>query len=306
VSEKRRKAGKSRVMNLSKNTILFFFVLGAMFVTLFPVYWIVTTGFKNPIDVLTYPPSIVPFINFIPTLDNWRRDIIPQASPGTELALAAHGGTEIQYALLHSLIISSGATLFSVIIGSFAGYALARFQFKRWKNEDMAFFVLSQRFLPAAAIVIPYFIMFKNLGLLDTYPTMILVDGAMTLPFSVWMMREYFLEVPKEIEESALIDGCSIFATFRRIVLPLSMPGLVSTAVFCFIFAWNEFLMALFLTFSNANPITLTIAGMTHSGAPLWWDISALGTITVIPPIALALLVQRYIVRGLSLGAVKG
>jgi multiple sugar transport system permease protein len=286
--------------------ILFFVVLGAMFVAMFPIYWIVITGFKNPIDVLTFPPMFVPFANFIPTLDNWVRILVPRASPGTELALSAHGGTEIVEALTNSVIIALGSTLFSITIGSFAGYALARFEFKGWKNEDVAFFVLSQRFLPAAAVVVPYFIMFKTLGILDTYPTMILVDGAMTLPFSVWMMREYFFEVPREIEESGLVDGCSIFQSFIRIVIPLAMPGLVATAVFCFIFSWNEYILALFLTFSNANPITTTIAGLTHSGAALWWDISALGTITIIPPVILALAVQKYIVRGLSLGAVKG
>jgi len=285
--------------------ITYWILAVSAFAILFPVYWTITTSFKDPVDVFTYPPALIPYVQFKPTIDAWQRALI---APGAwwGLSLAAHGSGEVFHYLFNSAVVASLSSLLSVGLGSLAAYGLARFEFKRWKNRDIAFFVLSQRFLPPAVIVIPLFVLFKTLQMLDTYPALIIAHITMGLPFAVWIMREYFLETPKELEESAYIDGCSILQALRRIVIPIVAPGLISTIVLCFIFSWNEYLFALFLTQYNAMTIPALVAGATHSGAPLWWDIATMSTIAMIPPIIFALAVQKYIVRGLTFGAVKG
>jgi len=274
----------------------------ASLVVLFPIWWTVTTSFKMPRDIATWPPPYVPFLNFEPTLSAWESIF---GAPG-QLSGGGHAGSMIYRVVTNSLIIAVSSSALAITIGSLAAYSLARFEFRRWKNNDIAFWILSNRMFPPVAMVIPFFIFFKMLNMLDTLPAIILVHTAFSLPFVVWMMREFFLDMPKEIEESAMIDGCSVFGVLRRVVLPLAAPSLAAVAVFCFIFSWNELLFALFLTFNQAQTLPMLIAGETHTGSPLWWLISAVSTVAIIPPIVFAVLVQKYIVRGLTLGAVKG
>jgi multiple sugar transport system permease protein len=280
-------------------------LLIASFVALFPIYWMVTTSFKNPIDVSTFPPPYVPFLQFKPTLDAWN-SIMGKEMTVVTLATGGHPGAVMFKVVTNSLIIASCSAALCILIGSLAAYSLARFEFKRWKNNDIAFWILSNRMFPPVALVIPFFLMFRFAGMLDTLPAVILVHTAMNLPFVVWLTREFFLDMPREVEESAMIDGCSVFGVLRSIVLPLAAPALAAVAVFAFIFSWNELLFALFLTYSKAQTLPMFVAGETHSGAPLWWLISAVGTLAIIPPIIFAIIVQKYIIRGLTFGAVKG
>ena len=277
-------------------------LLVATFAVLFPIWWTVTTSFKNPKDISAWPPPYVPFLNFEPTLDAWKSIF---GGPG-QLSSGGHAGSMIYRVVTNSLIIAASSSALAITMGSLAAYSLARFEFKRWKNNDIAFWILSNRMFPAVALVIPFFLMFRFLNMLDTLPAVIIVHTAMNLPFVVWMMREFFLDMPREIEESAMIDGCSVFSVLRRIVLPLAAPSVAAVAVFCFIFSWNELLFALFLTYNQAQTLPMLVAGETHTGAPLWWLISAVSTIAIVPPILFAVLVQKYIIRGLTLGAVKG
>lgn len=287
------------------NSILFYVVLVILAaIMIFPLYWTFITAFKEPRDVITRPPKYIPFVDYQPSLYAWRElGLVPGS--GEEYRTTPHSAEEILKVTRNSALIAVGSTLLALVVGLPAAYSLARFRFRRWRNSDIGFFILSQRMLPPIVLVIPYFILFKNLRLLDTLPAVILAHSVAAVPFVVWIMREFFLEIPVELEESARIDGCSYFGAFWRVALPLSTPGMVAASVFIFIFSWNEFLLALTLTFNKARTIPVLLAGLTHGGAPLWWDLSAMLLIAIVPVIVFTILIQRYIISGLSLGALK-
>jgi multiple sugar transport system permease protein len=257
-----------------------------------PFYWAIVTSFKEPTVILT-KPSLIPWLQFKPTLVNWTSELGQRAS-------------EITRGLSNSVIISLGATLIATTLGTLAGYGLARFKFRRWQNKDMTMWFLSQRFLPPMVTVIPFFIVMKTLNLLDTRMSLILVNATFTLPFAVLMMRDSFKELPIELEESAWVDGASRFVSFLRIALPLAAPAVAAAAVICFAFSWNEFIFALILSLKNAQPITVVIAGVEHTQGIQFWFVATRLLIAILPPALLALTAQRYIVRGLTFGAVKG
>ena len=181
-----------------------------------------------------------------------------------------------------------------------------RFRFRRWTNRDITMWFLSQRFLPPVATVIPIFLMARETGLLDTPLALALVNATFTLPFAVLILRDVFRELPRELEEAALVDGASHLAVFRLIALPLAAPAIVAAGIICFAFSWNEFLFALNLTVKNAVPMTVIIAGSEHTKGVIFAEIATRILVAVVPPAIMAVLVQRYIVRGLTLGAVKG
>jgi multiple sugar transport system permease protein len=259
---------------------------------LFPFYWAIITSFKPPGVILT-KPSLIPFLQFKPTLFNWRNEFVSR-------------GPEITSAMLNSLIIASGASLIAISLGTLAGYGLARFRFYGWKNKDMTLWFLSQRFLPPMVTAIPFFILMKTFHLLDTRLALIMANATFTMPFAVLIMRDVFKELPIELEESAFVDGASRFTAFLRISLPLAAPALAVAAVLCFTFSWNEFLFALILTYKKAQPITVIIAGVEHTQGVQFWMVATRLLLAILPPTILVLTVQRYIVRGLTFGAVKG
>jgi multiple sugar transport system permease protein len=258
----------------------------------FPFYWAIVTSFKEPRVILSQV-SLIPWLQFTPTLGNWEAEF-------------SNRWPEISKALGNSLIIATGATVVAVGLGTLAGYGLARFRFQRWKNKDMTMWFLSQRFLPPMATVIPFFLVMKTIGLLDTQLALILTNGTFVMPFAVLILRDVFKDLPKEMEESAYVDGASAFTAFWYIALPLAAPAVAAAAVICFAFSWNEFLFALILTLKNAQPITIVIAGVEHTQGIQFWFVATRLLIAILPPALLALTAQRYIVRGLTFGAVKG
>ncbi len=274
------------------NFIVWIVIIIAMAWAFFPFYWAIITSFKPP-GVILSKPSLIPFLQFKPTLFNWKNEYIAR-------------GREITNALLNSLIISSGATLVAVFLGTLAGYGLARFRFYRWKNKDITLWFLSQRFLPPMATAIPFFLFMKTFNLLDTRWSLIMVNATFTLPFVVLIMRDVFKELPIELEESAWVDGASRFEAFLRISLPLAAPALAVSAVLCFAFSWNEFIFALILSYQKAQPVTVIIAGVEHTQGVQFWFVATRLLSAMLPPAILVLSVQRYIVRGLTFGAVKG
>lgn len=173
-------------------------------------------------------------------------------------------------------------------------------------NNDIAFWLISQRMLPPVAVVIPIYILFQRLGLLDTWTALIITYTAVNLPIVVWLMRDYFQTIPLELEENAAIDGASPFRIFWSIVLPLAVPGLVATFLFVLVFAWNEYLLALFLTIAKAQTLPITVAAQNATRGPQWWYMSPLILIMIIPVIVMAVLLERYMARGLLVGAIKG
>ena len=266
-------------------------------VCFFPVYWLIITSLKQPVAVFQ-GPKYFPWIDFQPTLDAW------------QYLLAGRVQGEVTRSWTNSAIMAPSSAALAVLIGSLAGYALTRFQYfvpgLKWRNDNIAFWIISQRMLPPVVIVLPFMIMYRVLGLTDTHHGMIMAYTVFNLPFAVWIMRDFFASLPRDLEESALIDGASRFTAFRLIVLPLSAPGLIATFLFCLMFSWNDYLFALMLTYSRATTMPMYVAAMgSQSYGPQWWYLSALSLMTIGPMIAIALLVERYITKGLIVGAIK-
>jgi multiple sugar transport system permease protein len=275
-----------------KDFLIWSVIIVATIWCFFPFYWAIITSLKQPGVILT-KPSLIPFVHFQPTLVNWQSEF-GQRWP------------EISRGLGNSFIIATGAATIAVSLGTLAGYGLARFRFRRWKNRDMALWFLSQRFLPPMVTVIPFFLVIKKLGLIDTHLALILANATFTLPFAVLIMRDVFREIPKELEESAYVDGASPFSSFWLIALPLAAPAIASAAVICFAFSWNEFLYGLIISYQASQPITVVIAGVEHTQGIQFSFVATRLLLAILPPTLLALTAQRYIVRGLTFGAVKG
>ena len=264
-------------------------------VVIVPLYWTVVTSFKNPIDV-SRGPKYLPGIDFTPTLDWWSYFFVSEWRSFSS-----------QY--FNSIFISIVSSVVCLAIGSLAAYALARFQYRlgKMRNNDIAFWFVSQRILPPVVVVIPLYVLYQFLHIHDTKFGLILAYATFNLPFVVWLMRDYFLGIPAELEESAYIDGCSKFEAFWRITLPLSSPGLVATFLFIIVFAWNEYLIANFLTQTlNSQTMPLLVTAQNAQRGPQWWSISVLTIVVIAPVSVLAYFLERYISRGLLVGAVKG
>ncbi|HSV30427.1 MAG TPA: carbohydrate ABC transporter permease [Atribacteraceae bacterium] len=288
------------VQSVAIYTVLFI----VSFFMIFPIYWTFTTAFKAPKDVLTSPPKFIPFVDFQPSLFALQElGLVSGADRGTRTT--PHSPDEIIRVIRNSIVIAVGSTLLSLLIGCLAAYGLVRFNYRRWNNQSISFFILSQRMMPPIVLVIPYFILFRHLNLLDTLLGVAIAHSIGSIPFVVWIMRGFFISIPRELEDSARIDGCSYLGAFLRVIIPLSIPGLVAASVFVFVFSWNELLFALTLSFRNARTIPVLLTGLTHGGAPLWWSLSAMLLISMLPVIVMTIFIQRYIVSGLTLGAIK-
>lgn len=265
------------------------FVLIAIVAALAPVYWMITISLKSEVDQFAVPPR---WFNFTPTLVHYK-DAFLSRSFG-------------QY-LLTSAIVAVMSTVFALVLGTLAAYALARFRLPHKLDTRLALWILSTRMFPPIVTAVPLFLMLRDLHLLNTKASLIIVYTAFNLPFVVWMMRGFFIEVPREMEEAARVDGDSRVGALWRVVLPLVVPGLAATAVFCLIMSWNEFLFALVLTQTDAAmTLPVGIAGRVTQYEIKWGVMSAAGVVAMMPILIFAMAVQRYLVRGLSLGAVKG
>lgn len=311
-------------------------------VVLFPLYWLFITAFKTPIDVNS-GPAYIPFVDFQPTLSNWhyiffdlRNDtfrpylntvVVSLTSTFFTLALgatAAYGLTRFVYkprlgtiaafigcAALAIVMITLGipwqaGIIISIVLFFLIWQTIARRFQHSLGNNDIAFWLISQRMLPPVAVVIPIYILFQRLSLLDTWAALIITYTAINLPIVVWLMRDYFQTIPLELEENAAIDGASPYRIFWSIVLPLAVPGLVATFLFVLVFAWNEYLLALFLTIAKAQTLPLTVAAQNATRGPQWWYMSVLILIMIVPVIAMAIALERYMTRGFLVGAIKG
>lgn len=262
---------------------------------LFPILWVLLMSFQTNADILRVPPS--PF--FSPTLDNYRALISGQ--------LTGAGSTlQIEYMenIWNSFVLSSCSVLLSLVLGVPAAYAFARYRFRL--GENIAFTLLSFRFAPPLLVLLPLLLYFQDLGLYDTYFGLIWVYQLITLPLILWIVRGYFEDVSPDIEHAYRIDGHSWLRSFLKIAVPLARPGIAAAALLAFIFAWNNFVFALILGSSDVQPVTVgALAFITASGIQ-YGQIAAGLVLSVIPTFALALVMQRYLVEGLSLGAVKG
>ncbi len=265
-------------------------IIAALWV-LFPFYWAAITSLKIPIDVFRL--AFIPWLQFHPTLANWSAEITSR-------------GSTIFHGLANSFLIGVGASAVALVLGTLAGYGLARFRYRGWRNRDISLYFLSQRFLPPAATILPFFFFAQRLGLLDTRLILIIANATFTMPFAVLLMRDAFQSIPVELEEAARVDGASSLTVLTRISLPLAAPTLVAAGIIAFAFTWNEFLFAFVLSYSRAVPMSVVIAGTQDVMGVQFWYVATRLLLAIIPPAVVVLIVQRYIVKGLTLGAVKG
>jgi len=251
---------------------------------LFPIFWMFLMSIKKRVDMFSIPPVWI----FAPTIRHYKTVLTNEMY--------------IRF-FMNSIGISICSMGISVFLGSLGGYSLARFKIPGGK--DIAFWILTTRMAPPAAVVLPIYLIMSRFHLLDTRIALIMVYTAINLSFVVWLMRGFFLEIPEELEEAALIDGSSRVGAFFRIILPLSTPGLVASAIFCIVLSWNEFLFALTLTGTQARTLPVTIAGLRTPAETEWGQISAMATFILLPILIFAWSAQRYLVRGLTFGAVR-
>ena len=286
---RRRTRGTSRVVRgrrFRPGAIARFVFIGLFILFLVaPFYWVAVTSIKPSDDMLNSPPVWFPThptgIHYSTALNHMRGWL----------------------GLKNSLIISSFVTILSVLIGSAAAYSMARF---RTGGKHLAFWVLSQRFLPPVAIILPIFLLFRSWHLYDTHIGLIIAYTFMTLPLTVWMMYAYFRQLPKSLEEAALVDGLSRWQTLWKIAVPLAAPGIVAAAVFAFIAVWTEFFFALILTSRHAFTLPTVFRAFLGFQGAQYGEACALATTSLVPSIVLGMLVQKHLVRGLTLGAVRG
>lgn len=273
-------AGKKRI---SKYVHGLFLLLVCIW-CLVPFLWMIMVSLRNKVDIIN-PVNLW----VTPTLENYRT-IIQQ--------------NNILMYFKNSFLIAIVSTFISLAIGGIAAYGFARFSWT--KREDRAFWVLSQRFLPPMAVVIPFFLMASLVGILDTPWVLIICYTTFNIPFTIWMMRGFFEDLPIELEEAAWVDGCSRLQAVRKIIIPLVTPGIVATAIFCVINSWNEFVFANFLTSIRAKTIPTSVMMYLSVSGVKWGEMAATGVLAVIPVMLFAIVVQKHMIRGLTFGSVKG
>ncbi len=249
-----------------------------------PILWMGLTAFKTKVDIFAMPPRLT----FQPTLENFQR-VFFKDNFGRYYA--------------NSLIVSTCSVVVTLALGIFCGYGLSRAKF-RYK-ENLSFWILSTRMAPPIAVVIPFFIFWKSFGLIDTYPGLIILYVLLNLGFVVWVLRSFFDEIPLELEEAALIDGCNAVQVLTKIVLPLSRPGIMSAGLISFIVCWNEFLFSLVLTSGEMRTAPIAVTGYITFRGINWGPMSAAGILIIVPVLLIAILGQKLIVKGLVRGAIK-
>lgn len=280
--------GRRRLTNTISYTVLLLWSL----ILFFPIYWVVIASFKSQID-FAVKSRYLPWIDFEPTLQAWRYLFVER--------FAWFMGP-----FTNSLIIAFISSIIALVIGSMAGYALARFKFGG-HNDSIVLAFMSQRMFPGALFILAFLVMFRELQLLDTRTALIIVYASGAVPFVVWVMRDFFESLPVEIEESAMIDGASRLVIIFRIAMPLAAPGLVAVFVLCLIGAWNEYLVALTLTFRQSITIPLFMGmQISMTGYTEWWNMSAIALVSVLPVIVAGMVLEKYITGGLTFGALKG
>lgn len=286
-------------------------------ITILPLVWILMTGFKSPTDSISYPPKVI----FEPTVEGYvnlfttRSRIAPEDTaalpPPANFAeeivrnrdMVIVGPSRYGERFMNSVIIGFGSTFLSIVLGTLAAYAFSRFKVPL--KDDLLFFILSTRMMPPIAVAIPMFLMFRKLGLSDTHLGMILLYTAVNISLAVWLLKGFIDEIPLEYEEAALIDGYTRFQAFYKVVLPQAAAGIASTAIFCLIFAWNEYAFAVLLTSGNAQtapPFIPTIIGV---GGKDWPAVAAGASIFLLPVMIFTVLLRKHLLRGITFGAVR-
>jgi multiple sugar transport system permease protein len=290
-----------RILLLAGRVLVYLALIFWAFVCLFPIYWTVTTSMKTAVNVTQ--GHLIPWVDFQPDWKGWRSlglspDTIFQTSTVRE---------EFLKRFLNSVIATLSASALAVAIGSLAAYGLSRFSYRfgAWRNKDISFFFLSQLILPPVVLALPFLVLYKELALLDSRVGLIMLYTLMVLPIVVWIMRDQFDTIPVELEQAALVDGCSIWGAFLRIVLPIALPGMVAAFILSVVLCWNEYFFAALLTSADAKTLPVMVASQTGSQGINWWSMAALSTAAIAPLALIGVFLEKYIIAGLTAGAVK-
>lgn len=273
-------------MRKARNIAMFLVTLVFVVAWAFPIAWSVLNSFKTERDILAYPPRFV----FEPTLAAYREVLF--------------GAQSILPNLWSSMVISVGTTVLTMVLAIPAAYALARLRVPG--RRMTGFYILVTQMLPPVGIIIPYFLLLRNIGWMDTYHGIIIIYLSFSLPFAIWLMVSYFEDIPFEMEEAAAVDGASRLITLRRIILPQVRGGIAVTVVFVFLNAWNEFLFAVVLSGNTVRPVTIAMFNFVSVEQTLWAQLAAVSVIAMLPVVVLGIVAQSHIVKGLTVGAVKG
>lgn len=272
--------------SLRRTPLIFWFVLGLMaVVALLPYAWILATSFKRRADILSTPPTWIKDPNWF----NYHNVLFERG---------------FDFYLLNSLIIGLSSTLIALTVGTLAAYAFSRYRVPA--GNHLFFYILATRLGPPIAYALPMYFLFSRLGLLNTHIGVAIAHAAFNLVLVVWMMKTFFDEIPRELEEAAKLDGCTARQIFTRISLPLAVPGLVTVAIFVFIFSWNEMLFALILSAGSTNTLPVMIPSLVQHTGTLRGEVAAAAIVQTIPVIVFTFVAQRHLIRGLTFGAVKG
>jgi multiple sugar transport system permease protein len=271
------------------------------FVSLFPIYWTITTSFKVAVDITQ--GHLVPWLQFEPDWLGWRSLGL---SPDT-IGEFSTTRTEFMKRFQNSLVIAIGSSVLAVVIGSLAAYGLTRFNYRfgPLRNKDISFWFLSQLILPPVALALPFLVLYRELALLDSKIGLSMVYTLSVLPIVIWIMRDQFQSIPVELEQAALVDGSTVWSAFLRIVLPIALPGMVAAFILSIVLCWNEYFFASLLTSSNAVTIPVLVASQTGSQGINWWAMAAISTAAIAPLAIMGIVLERWIVKGLTAGAVK-
>ena len=270
-------------------------------ICLFPIFWTITTSFKLAPDVMK--GNMIPWVDFTPRWKGWE-------SIGISPRLIGEVSTvreEFLKRFWNSTIISISAASLAVVLGSLAAYGLSRFNYRFgfMRNSDISFFFLSQMILPPVVLALPFLVLYKSLALLDSRVGLILLYTLMVLPIVIWIMRDQFQGIPIELEEAALVDGLGIWGAFMQIVLPIALPGMVAAFILSLVLCWNEYFFAALLTSSNASTLPVMVASQTGSQGINWWSMAALSSAAILPLVIVAIVLEKYIIKGMAAGAVK-
>ena len=290
-----------KVRHIFGRTLIYLTLLFWTFISLFPIYWTITTSFKVAVDITQ--AHIVPWVQFQPDWKGWRSLGL---SPDT-IWEPSSTRDEFVKRFQNSVLLSIASSAIAVAMGGMAAYGLARFDYKFgiWRNKDISFWFLSQLILPPVALAMPLLVLYKELALLDSRVGMIMIYTLMVLPIAIWIMRDQFLSIPIELEQAALVDGDTTWGAFGRIVIPIVLPGIVAAFIISVILCWNEYFFAALLTSTNAKTLPVMVASQTGSQGINWWAMAALSTAAILPLALVGVVLERYIVTGLTAGAVK-
>ncbi len=288
----RRIAGKTVIY-----TLLFIWAI----ICLFPIYWTVTTSFKTAPNVMQ--GALIPWVDYTPAWLGWRSLGL---SPDTIWAESTVRD-EFMKRFFNSTIAAVSSSSLAVILGSLAAYGLSRFSYKFgfMRNSDISFFFLSQLILPPVVLALPFLVLYKQLALLDTRIGLILLYTLTVLPIVIWIMRDQFESIPTELEEAALVDGLSIWGAFFSVILPIALPGMIAAFILSLVLTWNEYFFAALLTSTHANTIPVMVASQTGSQGISWWSMAALSLAAILPLVVIGVVLERYLIKGMTAGAVK-